>query len=284
MSNNDTHVVTTPNKRPPMPIEVLRNNLEGEFMNTAIAHFQGNKEMALSFKTACIDYVRKTPKLLDCDRVSLMSAFVNAAQFRFMPSGVSGECYILPYGSEAKFQLGYQGLVTLLYRSDKVLGLQANIVYQNDIFEYEEGLNVKLVHKPAKFGTPRGEWIGVYSVAQLSGGAKTFMVMSKEDVMKIREMSKAKNSASSPWNNNDPNLWMPKKTCLIQHSKLLPKTQELQQAIEKDYEGEVAERPLFDAGGAATAKASHAPVIHDMPSNPSAEEMPPDMGPDININ
>ena len=268
----NTHIATTPNQKPAMPIEVLRKNLEGEFMNTAIAHFQGNKEMALSFKTACIDYVRKIPSLLECDRISLMSAFVNAAQFRFMPSGVSGECYILPYGKEAKFQLGYQGLVTLMYRSEKVLGLQANIVYENDTFEYEEGLAPKLVHIPAKFGTPRGDWIGVYSVAQLPGNAKTFMVMSKEDVMKVRELSKAKNSKSSPWNSNDPNLWMPKKTCLIQHSKLLPKTQEFIQALEKDYEGEGMDRGTLIADGPATAKASHS-IVHEPVDNP-LEDIP----------
>lgn len=287
MSNNDTHAVTTPNKRPPMPIEILRNNLEGEFMNTATAHFQGNKELALSFKTACVDYVRKVPKLLECDRVSLMSALVIAAQFRFMPSGVSGECSIIPYGKEAKFQLGYQGLITLMWRTGKIKSIKALLVYSNETFEYSEGLETRLVHIPTKFGEKRGEPIGVYAVAETTTGGRLFNVMSEDQVMAIKDMSKAKDRPDSPWNSKDPEKWMWKKTCLIQLAKLLPKTQELQRAIEKDYEGEGADRPLFDAGGAATAKANHSPVIHDMPSkpsNPAAEDMPPDMEEDVQAN
>lgn len=298
MSNETpgTHVATTDNKRKPMPMDVLRNNLEGEFMNTAVAHFQGNKQMALSFKTACIDYVRKTPKLLECDRVSLMSAFVTASQFKFMPSGVSGECSIIPYDKDAKFQLGYQGLITLMWRTGKIKSIKAMLVYSNETFEYTEGLETRLHHVPTKFGEKRGEPIGVYAVAETTTGGRVFNVMSEEQVMAIKAMSKAKDKPDSPWNSKDPEKWMWKKTCLIQLSKLLPKTQELQQAIEKDYEGEGAERPLFDAEGPATAKAHHGPansvvatyppVVHDMPpkeSNPAAEDMPPDLGPDIHV-
>ena len=59
--------------------------------------------------------------------------------------------------------------------------------------------------------------------------------MSKDDIMVIKNLSKAKNSPDSPWNSDkDPFNWMWLKTCLIQHSKFLPKTQELIKAIEID--------------------------------------------------
>lgn len=257
MSEN-THVATTPNKRPPAPIEVLRKNLEGEFTNTVTNYFRGNTDEALAFKTAVVDYVRKSPKLLECDRVSLMSAFVQVAQFRFLPSSVSGEMYVIPYGREAKPQLGYQGIVTLLYRAKTVTAITGNIIYENDHFEFEEGLNPKLVHKPAKFGTPKGAPIGAYTIAEMASGSKTFKVMSKDDIMAIKNLSKAKNSADSPWNSNkDPFNWMWLKTCLIQHSKLLPKTPELIKAIEIDNDGEGLDKPVLDPAGPATAKVYH---------------------------
>ncbi len=83
--------------------------------------------------------------------------------------------------------------------------------------------------------------------------------MSKEDVMGIKAMSKAKDSSESPWNSKDPEKWMWKKTCLIQLAKFLPKSQELQQAIDKDYEGEGIERTNIDPGGPAVPKAFHHP-------------------------
>lgn len=279
--SNDTHVVTTPNKRAPVPIEVFRNHLEGEFINTVSAYFRGDKDAALSFKTACVDYVRKVPKLLECDRISLLSALVQVAQFRFMPSGVGGEAYIIPYGKEAKFQLGYQGLVTLLYRTVTVKAISANVVYENDEFDYEEGLNPRLIHKPTKFGQKKGKAIGVYTVAQLEGQARTFKVMGEDEVMAIKNMSKAKNSKESPWNSNDPELWMWKKTCLIQMAKLLPKTQELQKAIEEDYKGEGMPTPDLHPEGPATGKAFHEPV------SPASGDTPPDEvfeEPSVNVN
>lgn len=258
-NDKGTHVATTPNKRPATPMEVLRTDLYKD-LKTVTNYFGGNEEEAKRFMTSATEYTRRVPKLLETDRQSLILALMQVAQFRFMPSGVSGEAYIIPYGREAKFQLGYQGIVTLLYRTGKIDGISANIVYANDVFEYEEGLEAKLVHKPALFGKPKGEPIGVYTVAQMTGGAKTFKVMDKEGIMGIKNLSKAKDTKQSPWNSDqDPELWMWKKTCLIQHAKLLPKTQDLQKAIEVDYEGEGVDRPVMDAGGPAVGKASHAP-------------------------
>lgn len=255
-----THAITTPNKRPPTEIEVLRANMEGNFMKDVVNYYGGNTQQGLRFKTAAIDYIRKVPKLLECDRISLLSAFVQVAQFRFMPSSVMGEAYVIPYGRDAKFQIGYQGLVTLLYRTPQIKAISANIIYKNDEFNYEEGINPILYHKPTQFGKDKGEPIGVYTVAQLDGGARTFKVMSKDDVMMIKNLSKAKDKLDSPWNSDkDPFLGMWKKTCLIQHCKFLPKNAEIQLALEKDYEGEGFDRTSLDIAGPATAKALHDP-------------------------
>jgi len=260
MTNETTHV-TTKQSRPLTPIETFRTNLEGEFVKTVANYYGGNESEAVRFKTAVVDYVRKVPKLLECDRISLLSAFVQLAQFRFMPSGVMGEAYVIPYGKEAKFQIGYQGLVTLLYRTSQVKGISANIVYENDEFNYEEGLNPILYHKPAPFGKAKGKPIGVYTVAQLEGGARTFKVMSEAEVMQIKALSKAKGTADSPWNSDkDPFKGMWKKTCLIQHSKFLPKTADFQLAIEKDMEGEGMDRGGLDAGGPGVGKSFHTPI------------------------
>lgn len=265
-----THA-TVPQKKPDRPltaIETFRGNLDGQFTQTVSSHYGGDDREAVRFKTAVVDYVRKVPKLLDCDRISLLAAFTQLAQFRFMPSSVIGEAYVIPYGKEAKFQLGYQGLVTLLYRAG-VKGISANIIYKNDEFEYEEGLNPRLYHKPTPFGQDKGEAIGVYTVAQLEGGARTFKVMSKEEVMQIKNLSKAKNTADSPWNSDkDPFYGMWKKTCLIQHGKFLPKTAEVQLAIEKDFEGEGFYRGGFDAGGKGVGKAFHTPPEDGFESPP----------------
>lgn len=265
--NNKTHV-TVSQARPATPIEVAKQDLYSQ-VNKFAVYYGGNEDEAKKFALASYEYVRRVPKLLAVNRESLLMAFVQAAQFRFLPAGVNGEAYIIPYGNEAKFQLGYQGIVTLLYRAG-VLAITSNIVYENDKFEYEEGLEPKLVHIPTPFGKERGEAIGVYTVAQLNGGAKTFKVMDKNAVMGIKALSKAKDSKESPWNSNlDPEKWMWRKTCLLQHSKFLPKTADLQRAMEVDFEGEGIEKPRLDPAGAAVGKSFHDPEKITTPAKKS---------------
>lgn len=271
-TNMNTHITTTPNKRPPTAIESLKQSMSGDYMTQITNYYGGDKQEAMRFMTSAVEYVRKVPKLLETDKTSLMMALVTAAQFRFLPSNVSGESYILPYGKEAKFQMGYQGYVTLLYRTGLISTISSNIIYANDVFEYAEGLDPVLIHKPTMFGKPKGEVIGVYTVVVMKDGGKTFKVMDVPSIMAIKNLSKAKGSASSPWNSNDPEKWMYRKTCLIQHQKLLPKTSELSLALEKDYEGEGMDRGTLIADGPATAKASHS-IVHE-PVDNSFDDIP----------
>ncbi len=261
MNKEITHVASPENQKPATPLEIVKQTLNSDYMKQVTNYYGGNKEEALRFMTAAIEYVRRVPKLLECERTSLMMALVQVAQFQFLPSGVSGEAYIIPYSGVAKFQMGYQGIVTLLYRTNRVVAITANIIYEKDEFDYQEGLDAHLIHKPAMFGKTKGEAVGVYAVAQMKGGTKIFKVMDKDAVMAIKNLSKAKTSADSPWNSaKDPELWMWKKTCLIQLAKLLPKSAELQQAIEKDFDGEGMEKHTLDAGGPAVGAALHEPI------------------------
>jgi len=253
-----THAVTTPNRKPPTKLEILKLSMGSqEYMKQTINYFRGHREEAMAFLTSSVEYIRRVPKLLECDKTSVMQAFMTAAQFRFMPSGVMGEAYIIPYKSEAKFQLGYQGLVTLMWRTEKIKSLKTVVVYDNEQFEYSEGLETKLVHVPTPFGQKRGKPMGVYAIADTTNGGRIVKVMSESQVMAIKSMSKAKDCAESPWNSKDPEKWMWQKTCLIQLAKLLPKTQEIRKAIEEDYKGEGMDKPEFDAAGPAVGAALH---------------------------
>lgn len=273
----NSHVVTTPNQKPLQPIESVKQDLYKD-INKVTVYFNGDKDEANRFVLSSYEYVRRVPRLLETGRESLLMAFLQAASFRFMPSGVGGEAYIIPYGKEAKFQLGYQGVVTLLYRTEKISAISANIVYENDLFSYEEGLEPILKHVPVTFGKPRGDAVGVYVVAQMRDGAKAFKVMDKDAIMGIKALSKAKDSKDSPWNSNlDPEKWMWKKTCLLQLAKTLPKTADLQKAIAEDYEGEGLDKPRLDAAGPATARASHKPeakVVEPPATAPEGKKCP----------
>lgn len=221
------------------PLDQFKVVMQKEYQKAIENFFAGDKQATMKFMSAVMYSFQRVPNLAKCDRASLIQSFMTCAEFKLYPSGVSGEAYILPYENkkkgtfEAQFQLGYQGVVTLLYRAG-MKNITAEIVYKNDEFSYETGLSTKLTHKPNIFGE-RGEAIGVYAVATLPSGEKQFKIFSKADIMKFKEFSKSKNSEFSPWNaKNDPELSMWKKTAIKQLYKFLPKNSEVFEAFDRD--------------------------------------------------
>lgn len=198
-------------------------------------YFNGDQREAMKFLSSVAHCVTKTPKLLECEPSTVINAFMTAAELRLLPRDSSGEAYIIPYKDKAQFQLGYQGIVTLLYRAG-AKAIHSDVVFENDDFEYESGLTPKLEHKPKVFEA-RGKPIGAYAVATLSTGEKLFKVMSEEEIMRYKKFSKSAGSNFSPWNDShDPDKWMWKKTVVKVLAKLLPKTDEVFTALQKDNE------------------------------------------------
>lgn len=263
------HIATRSNQRA-LSLEEFRIDLFKNY-EKQIKNYLGDKDKAMKFMSAMVYSVQKTPKLLECSKDSIMQSFMSCAEFKLYPSNVAGEAYVLPYnsknGMQAQFQLGYQGIITLLYRAG--IKVTSKIVKERDHFDYEEGLNPTLRHSFDPFGD-RGGAKGVYAIAELPDGRKMFKVMSKEEVMKYRGFSKAKDSPYSPWNSDqDPDLMMWQKTAIKQLSKTLPKTEELQTAILKDNEDSIISdrQNALDAGGPAVGRASHAPDEVDIIPN-----------------
>ena len=197
-----------------------------------IDNYFGDPKLALRFLSGVVSAVQRTPKLLECEPVSVINSFMTMAQLELMPSDVSGEAYVLPYKNVAQFQLGYQGLITLFYRSG-AKDVNAEIVYKNDSFKFVNG---QVQHEPDVFNDNRGEAIGAYVIVTVQGGGKVAKVMSKKDILAIAaKFSKSYKSSHSPWDvANDPELWMWKKTVLKQVAKLVPKNQTIVHAISED--------------------------------------------------
>jgi recombination protein RecT len=223
-----THVVTTPTN--------FRTLLATNYIKQ-INNFFGDEKKALKFLSGVMADVGRTPKLMECAPDTLINSYMVMAQLELMPSGVSGEAYVLPYndkrrGMIAQFQLGYQGLVTLFYRAG-VRSIVAEIVYENDDFNVTNGV---ITHKPDYFSDNRGAAKGAYVIVELQAGGKVSKVMSKKQILEIgQKFSKTFNSDFTPWNEkNDPDLWMWKKTALKQVGKLVPKNETIFKAIAED--------------------------------------------------
>lgn len=218
----------------------LKKTLAGEYRKQ-IENFFGDPQQALAFLSGVVAAVQRTPDLLKCQPATLINSFMIMAQLRFMPSAVSGEAYVLPYekgrGSgnyEAQFQLGYQGLVTLLYRAG-AKSVTAEIVRKHDSFKILNG-SIEHIVDPLKTRDERGETIGAYAIITTQTGGKVERFMRMDEILAHgKQFSKSFNSEYSPWNaKNDPEGWMPRKTVLKQAAKLAPKNETLNLAIAED--------------------------------------------------
>ena len=105
------------------------------------------------FSRIAMTAVTKSPTLGRCTPGSFMGALLTAAQLGLEPNTPLGQAYLIPYKNkgvlECQFQLGYRGLIGLAHRSGELRSIEAHIVYENDEFEYELGLEPKLKHVPA---------------------------------------------------------------------------------------------------------------------------------------
>ena len=160
-------------------------------------------------------------KLAETTPQSFLGAMMTAAQLGLEPNTPLGQAYLIPYRNhgvlECQFQLGYKGLIDLAYRSGEVSTIQAHVVYENDEFEYELGLEPKLRHVPAK--SDRGDPVFFYAVFRTKDGGYGFDVMSVDDVRAhARKYSKA--FSNGPWQTNFEE--MAKKTVLKRVLKYAP--------------------------------------------------------------
>lgn len=187
------------------------------------------------FTRIVLSAISVNPKLGDCSPASFLGAMMTSAQLGLEVNTPLGQAYVLPYSNkgkmEAQFQLGYKGLIDLAYRSGEVEVIQSHVVYENDDFECEYGLDPKLTHKPAD--GDRGEPIKVYAVFKTKSGGYGFEVMSMEDVRKHAEKySKSYGSSYSPWKTNFEE--MAKKTVLKKVLKYAPLKSEFVRASAQD--------------------------------------------------
>lgn len=174
----------------------------------------------------CLTQFRLNPKLMSCSEGSIVGAIIQSAQLGLEP--IMGYSYLIPYGSECQFQLGYKGLIQLFYRSENALSLEARVVHQNDRFEYSYGLNSTLIHIPAVKN--QGPTIGYYAVAKLKNGVCSFEYRTIEQIKEhAKRYAKAK---TGPWIDNFDE--MAKKTLIKMTLKYMPLSVEMQRAMDSD--------------------------------------------------
>lgn len=166
-------------------------DVQAQINKVATKHLTAEKLMRL-----VTGEVKKTPALAKCSVASVMRCVMEAARLGLQPGGALGAFYIVPYGSEATPIVGYRGLITLARRSGKIRRLEAHVVYEADEFQVRFGTDPGLTHIPS-MKAERGDIVAAYMVVQMEGESIQVEVMTREDILAIRDRSRA--SKNGPW-------------------------------------------------------------------------------------
>jgi recombination protein RecT len=229
-----------------MSNETLKQKISPQNNKSPVGQFReflekGKSQLALALpkhltadrmiRLACTEFSRNKD-LQTCTQASVFGAIIQASQLG-LEVGVMGQAYLIPFKNnkngktECQFIPGYKGLISLARRSGDVTSIETNIVYENDEFDLNLGIDTTVKHKPNIY-SERGKPIVVYGVAKFKQGGHHFEWMGISEVNKIRARSKA--STSGPWVTDYEQ--MIKKTLIRRMMNYLPMSIELSNAIQ----------------------------------------------------
>lgn len=147
--------------------------------------------------------VEKTPRLLECNRQSLLNASMSAACLALEVDGITGQAFFIPFAGKAQLVIGYKGMNTLAARSG--FTVQGEVVREGDVFDYELGDRGYVRHKPLLGNS--GKIIGAWATASAHNRPSIVSVMGIDDIMKVKNKAPGGSKADSPW--NDPMVGFP---------------------------------------------------------------------------
>jgi len=202
--------------KPKTALDLIKDtNMLNQFTIALPKHIDGKR-----FQRIALTVLRTNEKLQQCNPYSVIGALMKAAQLGLEPD-LLGQCYLIPFGNECQFIVGYQGLIELVIRTGKVSKIQAQIVYENDTFECTFGDGGRLFHQP-NYDSDRGKVRGAYCYVALTGGISFYEFMSTSEIEKIRDKYSKNKGDNSIWKNSPEEMF--KKTVIRRAFKMLPKS------------------------------------------------------------
>ena len=211
----------------------LRGLLQRDDVRKNIQELLGSPQRAKAFQSTLIGAVKQSVALSKCEPSSIFFAAVSAATLNLPINQNLGYAYLIPYGKECQFQMGYKGLIQLAQRSGQYRTMNVSDVREGEIErinhltgeiqfdwieDYDERRKAKVIGYVAYFET-------------VTGFSKT-LYSSKDEVTEHgKRFSKTFNSG--PWKSDFDA--MAKKT-VIKHliSKYGPLSIELEKAVNID--------------------------------------------------
>lgn len=173
--------------------------------------------------------------LQNCDMNSIFASVVIAAQLG-LEIGVGGQGYLVPYKGKATFVPGWQGLVDLVSRAGRAT-VWTGAVYAGDQFDWALGDNPFVKHQPNGDGDHWNQITHVYAIGRVNGSQYPVIEVWTMDRV-IRHLNKYNKVGANHYALKDDGQNMEmyaRKVVLLQVLKYMPKSIEVQKAVEASH-------------------------------------------------
>jgi len=196
--------------------------------------------------------LRTTKHLAECTQASFGASLLGASLLGLEPNTPLQQCWLVPYYNkgvgayECQLMIGYQGQLELARRSGKTASITASAVMRDDYFEYELGLEPRLVHRPNP-NVDRDDinkLTHVYAVCRLKDkdADPIFVVLTRAQVERRRNRG-----ANGPAWRSDP-IPMALKTAVRALFPWIPKSSEMALAAALDERFDSGKTPVAVVG------------------------------------
>ena len=188
-------------------------------------------QMANSFMSSVISVANGNPQLRKAEPMSIIGAAMVAATMQRQVIPTLGQCYIIPYGSKAQFQVGYLGLLQLCQRSGQFKKILAAPVHEGEYISGDEFDEDYVFDRKQR---KSDKVIGYMAKFELLNG---FTKVAYWDIDKVKAHATKFSQAfragfNSPWKSDFDA--MAQKTVLKSILKFAPKSIEMQNAVTFD--------------------------------------------------
>lgn len=177
--------------------KTLQGMLSSESVKNRFNELLGKK--SAGFVTSLLSVVNNNKLLEKAKPETVISAAAQAAALDLPINQSLGYAYIVPYGNEAQFQIGYKGLIQLAMRSGQYKTINAAEVYEGEI------KNVNRFTGEFEFGEKESDVVvGYMAYFRLANGFEKYLYMTMDEMQAhARKYSKAYKGGTTSWGITD---------------------------------------------------------------------------------
>jgi recombination protein RecT len=181
-------------------------DMVSNFKTTGELQFPSNYSPENALKSAWIQLSETkdkngNPITKSCSQPSIANALLKMVTQGLSP--IKNQCYFIPYGDQLNFQRSYQGTIALAKRVGNVKEVNANLIYEGDIYETQidiYGCKKLVKHQSAFENRDENKIIGAYCVVVFNDGSIKLDDMSMVEIK--RSWAQGATKGNSPAHQN----------------------------------------------------------------------------------